>query len=513
MKFWKKQVLFTVAAISVILGFGRYYIVRNNFIHSMSAIAMQKANQYLLEKYMLESKVVRNIQSGKEVTDETLLDFVRFPREYMGQGSEYVALYTEDYRQIYSDIDIEWLGPDVLRDLFQSQRERDDGGASSDYTYCLLRDKPYLLFASVWELHYRTVYLVNAYDVTVVFEERDRQSRAILLADVVILAVSSLVISLFSIFLTAPIKKLNRASRKIADGEFQERVRIGSRDEIGELAESFNRMADQVEERISDLNTLIKQKDDFLNGFTHELKTPMTAIMGYADLLRLKNCDEEISRKALNYIYSDSKRLESLAFKLMTLMSLSEEEMKLEDLDVQKLIRRVMKAEAELLKNAKIEAAAQPYMVRGDGELLESVLRNLIENADKAEPRDHKIRIRGEILRGGRYRISVTDRGRGIPREHLDRVTEDFYMVDKSRSRAGGGSGIGLSLVKKILDFHGSVLSIQSVENVGTTVSFELAGERIVSGTKTRPRSGEEPSAEARFHSGEGFGAEGEKDA
>ena len=466
MKFWRKQVLFTVAAISIILGCSRYYIVRNNFMHSMADIAAQKAHQHILEKYMLESRIVRSIQEGKEVTDELLLDYVRFPREYMGEGSEYVALYTEDYREIYSDI--EGLEEVDIRALFDGQTDQ--------YTLRTIRGKPYLLCSTHWTVHYRTVYLLYAYDVTAVYEEKDRQRREILLTDLVILAVASLVISAFSIFLTAPIKKLNLASRKIADGEFQERVRISSRDEVGDLAENFNRMADQVENRIRDLNDLVKQKDDFLNGFTHELKTPMTAIMGYANLLRLKKCDEELSRKALNYIYSESKRLETLAFKLMTLMSLTEEEIKWESLDVQKLIRRVAKAEAGILKTAGIESTVQPYTVRGDGDLLESVLRNLIENADKAEPRDRKVRIRGEILKDGHYRISVTDRGRGIPEEHLNRVTEDFYMVDKSRSRERGGSGIGLSLTKKILDFHHSSLCIQSVENVGTTVYFDLEG-------------------------------------
>ncbi len=110
----------------------------------------------------------------------------------------------------------------------------------------------------------------------------------------------------------------------------------------------------------------------------------------------------------------------------------------------------------------------------GDVELLEVVVKNLVENASHAEPKDNKIFIKGNICPNGKYRISVIDKGKGIPKEHIDRVTEDFYMVDKSRSRTNGSSGIGLSLVKKILKLHNSNIFIESEENVGTTVYFDL---------------------------------------
>lgn len=105
--------------------------------------------------------------------------------------------------------------------------------------------------------------------------------------------------------------------------------------------------------------------------------------------------------------------------------------------------------------------------------MLEVVLRNLIENAEKAEPKDNRIQVVGKKQKDG-YKIEVIDHGRGIPKEQIARVTEDFYMVDKSRSRNKGGSGIGLSLVKRILLLHHTELKIDSIEGEGTTVSFEL---------------------------------------
>ena len=202
--------------------------------------------------------------------------------------------------------------------------------------------------------------------------------------------------------------------------------------------------------------------------------------MGYADLLRLKKCDEETSKMALNYIYSETKRLERLSFKLMNLMSLSEEKTKLSTFDVLDFLQKVVNTENSIITN-KIELDVQKANIKGDKELLEVVIRNLVENSDKAEPKDNKILIEGERIENNKYRISVIDKGLGIPKEQLNRVTEDFYMVDKSRSRKNNGSGIGLSLVKKILELHHSEIFIESEENIGTTAYFYLDVQTIIS--------------------------------
>lgn len=337
-----------------------------------------------------------------------------------------------------------------------------------------INNKHYMLFSSHWSINNNIIYIINAYDIDSIYEERDRQMKEIVFTDIIILVVSTIIISVFSLFVTKPISSLNKTSKKIAAGKFNERVNIKSKDEMGELANSFNIMAEQVENKINELNLQVKQKNDFINGFTHELKTPMTAIVGYADLLRLKKCDEETSFKAIQYIYSETKRLESLSFKLMMMMSLTEEKSELTSFEITDLIQKIVKVEESILTDNKLKIDIEKGTVIGDSELLEVVIRNLIENANKAEPKDNKIIIKGEKAKNGKYRISIIDKGKGIPKEHIERVTEDFYMVDKSRSRTKGGSGIGLSLVKRILNLHNSKIYIESEENIGTKVYFEL---------------------------------------
>ena len=420
MKAWKKAILVVIVIMSLVLAVSRYYSIKNNFFYSLHNISsVQNRNQNLLEKYMLETNIIKNIQEGTEVTYETITEYLKSLNEYMEDNSELVALYTEDHEKLYSTID------DIDKiDISSLLTER-----QSNFALRKIKDKHYMLFSSYWSINNKKVYVINAYDVSNIYEERDRQLKETLIRDIGILSAASIIIFIFAKLVTNHVEKLN---------------------------------------------LLVKQREDFINGFTHELKTPMTVIMGYADMLRLKKCDEEISQKALNYIYTESKRLEKLSFKLMGLMSLTEEKLELERIEMNSFINNFVDNEDFNLTENQIETDIEKGYIKGDKELLEVVIRNLVENANKAEPKDNRIYIKGEVLGNKKYRVSVVDKGKGIPKEHISRVTEDFYMVDKSRSRNAGGTGIGLSLVKKILEFHKSSLHIESEEGEGTAVYFDL---------------------------------------
>ncbi len=422
MKAWKKAILVVIVIMSLVLAVSRYYSIKNNFFYSLHNISsVQNRNQNLLEKYMLETNIIKNIQEGTEVTYETITEYLKSLNEYMEDNSELVALYTEDHEKLYSTIeDIDKI--DISSLLTERQ---------SNFALRKIKDKHYMLFSSYWSINNKKVYVINAYDVSNIYEERDRQLKETLIRDIGILSAASIIIFIFAKLVTNHVEKLN---------------------------------------------LLVKQREDFINGFTHELKTPMTVIMGYADMLRLKKCDEEISQKALNYIYTESKRLEKLSFKLMGLMSLTEEKLELERIEMNSFINNFVDNEDFNLTENQIETDIEKGYIKGDKELLEVVIRNLVENANKAEPKDNRIYIKGEVLGNKKYRVSVVDKGKGIPKEHISRVTEDFYVVDKSRSRNAGGTGIGLSLVKKILEFHKSSLHIESEEGEGTAVYFDLKG-------------------------------------
>ncbi len=464
MKFWIKLMLGIIMIISIILSVSRYIIVRKNFVNSLENSIQQNSSKHKLERYYLDSNIVSKIQQGEEFTEEHLYEYISSLTDYMNNDMESVEIYSEDKVKIISSFSKSHkLKLDNIDDLLDKEVDK--------YIIREIEDENYMIFCSYYTVSNVSLYIVNIYDITSIYEERVRQLKEVMYTDVIVLAISSAVIAIFAKLLTKPIEELNNVTKKISSGKFNERVEVKSNDEIGELAESFNKMAEEIENKINHLNLSIKQKDDFISGFSHEIKTPMTAIIGYADLLRLKNYDDEVRVPALNYIYSESKRLEELSYKLLSLMELSEDKIELKEVKIKDCLQKICKR--ILLEDIELKVDLEEATVKIDENLLEVVIRNLVQNAKKAEPKDRCVYLVGNNNEN-KYIISIIDNGIGIPKKHIERVTEDFYMVDKSRSRKNGGTGIGLSLCKKILELHNSKINIESQENVGTRVFFEL---------------------------------------
>lgn len=464
MKFWIKLMLGIVMIISIILSFSRYITVRQNFENSLKSSVTQNANKHKLERYYLDSNIVSKIEQGEEFTDDHLFEYLNSLYAYMDNDLESIEIFSEDKVKIFSSFGkSDKLKTGDIDELLDKEVDK--------YVVREVDGNNYMIFSSYCLVGNISMYIVNVYDITSLYEERTRQLKDIMFADIVVLSISSIAVAIFSRFLTKPIEELNSATKNISSGKFSERVNVKTNDEIGELANSFNKMAEEIENKINSLNLSLKQKDDFISGFSHEIKTPMTAIIGYSDLLRLKNCNDDIRIPALNYIYSESKRLEELSYKLLSLMELSEDKIELKEVNIKDVLEKICKK--IVLENIELKLDLEESIVSADENLLEVVIRNLIQNAKKAEPKDNRIYVMGNRQQN-KYIISIIDNGIGIPKEHIERVTEDFYMVDKSRSRKNGGTGIGLSLCKKILELHNSKINIESKENVGTTVYFEL---------------------------------------
>ena len=461
MKFWSKLCLSTIIIISIILSFSRYIIVRQNFLNSMESSSNQNARRHHLERYYLEGNIISKIELGEEVENESIVEYIKSIYSYTNEDAEKIAIYTENMERIFCNF--QQIDNLDVEKLFNKEIDQ--------YYLKKIENKYYMVFSSYWSINSSNMYIVNIYDITSIYNERSRQLKDIMYTDFIVLAISSIVIAVFAKFLTKPIEELNNVTKKISSGDFKERVNVKANDEIGELANSFNKMAEEIENKINSLNLSIKQKDDFISGFSHEIKTPMTAIIGYSDLLRLKNYDDEVRIPALNYIYSESKRLEELSYKLLSLMEISEDKIEFKVINIKDFIEKICRK--IILDNIELKLDLEEAKVKIDENLLEVVMRNLIQNAKKADPKDNCIYVIGKNIEN-RYIVSVIDNGIGIPKEHIERVTEDFYMVDKSRSRKNGGTGIGLSLCKKILELHNSKINIESEENLGTRVFFEL---------------------------------------
>lgn len=269
-----------------------------------------------------------------------------------------------------------------------------------------------------------------------------------------------------------PLGVLSDSTKQIAAGAYHERAAVSSQDEIGMLAADFNKMADAVQEKIASLADSEQRKTMFMADFSHELKTPLTAISGYAQTLRTVKLSVEEQAEALGFIYSESKRLDRLAKKMMRLMQLDRtESLQMTGIDCAELLNAVI-ATCKPIANQmdirlKIEACSG--QISGDYDLLHDALCNLTENAMKFSHAGQTV-----LLGAENGCITVKDSGCGISADEIKNLTEPFYMVDKSRSRQSGGVGLGLSLVKQILQLHGAEMVIESQIGVGTTVKLHF---------------------------------------
>lgn len=275
---------------------------------------------------------------------------------------------------------------------------------------------------------------------------------------------------------TRSLNRLAKATDQIALGKWGETVNIKSSDyEISDLSQSFNKMSCAVQEKISELKEETQKRDIFVADFTHELKTPMTAIMGYAQMLNSYELDECESKQAAESIYNEAKRLESLSRQLLDLYVMQNEKVEMEKIrlfNVGGQLKATLKFLSEKY-NVPFTVNFDDETVSANGVMLLSLLYNLADNAFKAVTEGGYVKIYSNTQTDD-VRIFVEDNGRGIAKENIKMLTEPFYREDKSRSRKLGGAGLGLSLCKEIAALHGTELCFESENGKGTVVSFAL---------------------------------------
>lgn len=227
------------------------------------------------------------------------------------------------------------------------------------------------------------------------------------------------------------------------------------------MADAFNCMAGRIENQVKELSAESERRRLMLGSLTHEMKTPMTSIMGYASSLLQVNLKEEQKEKALRHIYEECSRLGRVSSKLMSLIGMYENEsIDMEEVSLTELLERVCSLEESHLreKGMTLEYDCGTDRRFMDKDLMLSLMLNLVDNAVKAGHEGGRI-----FITAREDRISVRDQGCGIPEDEIPRVTEAFYMVDKARSRKAGGSGLGLALCDRIAGLHGAGLEIESV--------------------------------------------------
>lgn len=280
----------------------------------------------------------------------------------------------------------------------------------------------------------------------------------------IVLALGSLLFLFAAHYMVRPIQALTDATRRLAKGDFDTRVPVSGTHELGTLARSFNTMA-------GELKQLDKLRQDFISNVSHEFQSPLTSIRGFAKALLDNELPEHLRTSYLTIISNESERLSRLTDNLLRLASLDRERVQLHlkrfKLDDQ-LMRVVISQEPQWQqKKLAVEMELPELSVVADQDLLWHVWANVFANAVRFTPEGGRITI---TLREEQERaiVTIADTGVGIAEEHLPRIFDRFYTVDKSRERTKEGSGLGLAIVHRIVTLHDGEITVHSSTGEGT---------------------------------------------
>ena len=273
-----------------------------------------------------------------------------------------------------------------------------------------------------------------------------------------------------------PLKRAVKTIGAAAAGDYTVRMPEKGSSELKTLAHSINEMTASINEREEKLRGIAESRKRFADAMAHEMKTPLTSILGFADILRIKSVvTDEQRRDFASAIVEEAKRLRGLSAKLLTLASTDNTPLDFADIPAAQLFSDVHATMAPVLgrRGIKLTTLHKNAVLHIDRELFLSLLYNLIDNAAKASPDNSEIwLIQSEL--DGHTVVSVIDRGMGMKPDTVRRATEAFYMEDKARSRKAGGAGLGLALCDDICRRHGARLEIRSTYQKGTTIIIHM---------------------------------------
>ena len=295
-----------------------------------------------------------------------------------------------------------------------------------------------------------------------------------------------LIISILLSFLLAktmvtPLQRLTDGIEQVAQGDFSRKVEVTSNDEIGQLTESFNIMAQQLEANIAELEKAEQQRKDFVANVSHELRTPLTNIKSYAETLAdgVGDLPPEMEKKFLGVILNESDRMTHILQDLLTLSRFDSgrDELRLTAFPFAQAVDDTYQAILMDAQNhshtVELRLPDDLPEVRADRERIMQVMMNIVSNAIKYTPDGGRI-VLSAGREGGRVWMEVDDNGIGIPESDRGRIFERFYRVDKARSRQSGGTGLGLSIAQEIMHRHEGALRLVDKDGPGLTIRMEL---------------------------------------
>lgn len=481
MKLWQRiflsslmLIIVTVSIISVMLlnNSHRMLIEReqSHAINEYEYFSASFANMIVYER-LKEGKLLLNSKEIQKIASDIV--------EIRSQGNSAAAIYDSSKQLLVHSNLPDFFDTDEYNLLIHRIDMNND-----NYNIQIIKcgDTHYMTVCSTLKLENENYLVLTVTDVSEIYTLRSRQTDFIKRVGIISASVISLILLVIVIILLRPLSRLNIYTKAIAEGNYRIRIRKRGSQEFCELADNMNIMAESVQINAERLEKIAEDRQNFIANLAHEMKTPLTSILGFADLLRIKKKvgDKERAEYAA-VIVEETRRMRALSGKLMELIVLGGTEIEKKAVSLQDMIKETEAALTPILQKNSVSFVynCEPVTLYADEELFKSMLYNIIENAIKASAIGQEVIVDAGMYDGNLV-ISVADSGIGMSDEDTKKIFEPFYMVDKSRSRKAGGAGLGLALCVKIAERHNAVLTVKSRIGEGTTVYIIVSGEECL---------------------------------
>ena len=436
MKLFWKMFFSLIIIVTVIFSIFGGIFIKLSFDNSLSRELSRKQNENQMFVYSFEASASMLSSDTEYIQKNDIEKIIDSVKRSMGESQIGITIVNQKEKAIYTDSKI---GKNIkIKDL-----------KDNNFGYLIFKNNGsyYLETMSKMTIESGTYYISIVSSINEVYNDINEMTR--------------------------PIEKLSDTVSQMAKGQYDTRAKIKTDGEVGDLVNSFNIMADRLEKNIEELEDTARRQEDFTAAFAHELKTPLTSIIGYSDMMRSMDLEKEEISEYSNYIFLQGKRLEKLSFTLMDLISLDKQKIEFNRISTEKMFNDIEKTVEQMLRehNIRFKMSVEPAVIVGNEDLLKSLFMNIIDNGRKAISGQGIIALKAIKTEKG-YTVFIQDNGCGMEKSEIKKITEAFYMIDKSRARKEGGAGIGMSLCKKIVSIHNAKWSVRSKPGKGTIISI-----------------------------------------
>lgn len=461
MKLWKKIYFVTLLMSLLLINAGIYTLFSLTYSRNLQSEKSKSMDIFKLLDTAIE-KNLETLYEDQRLGDAQLQALLTNYETYYGDENIFLGMMTDD-RIVYSNI----KEPD--KDKFQGQ----------DYVISMYKEDgiPRVLITTTIDKYDETLYFYYSRPLTELYSTWKDLKRKYLAMTIGISSVLSVFLITILRRLTKPIGRLGDAVNDMKSSDFSRGVHIevkGS-DDIADLSRNFNEMSYILADNVKTMKKDNESKQQFIDNFAHELKSPLTSIYGYAEYVKNVKISGEEQQRYMEIIMAQCKRMMDMSYSLLDLSELRNKTIIREEIKVENLKYNVQEVLSKKLREKSMNLIWENTIdtFKGNKELMESLIVNLVKNGINASAEGTEVKVVICKEKNGII-IYVKDHGCGMEEGELQHIFEAFYRIDKSRSRENGGNGIGLSLCREIVTAHEGSIHVDSEKGVGTTVCIQL---------------------------------------